>query len=134
MLSRFSTASLAAAALVLSAAPLAAQRSTNAISGGPARIVATYGFLNSPRNLALPQLVTLADSAGIIKASAAVSGGNTTIPLDVTVIDTHLILQGQTADGVLTLVLDRQNEGGATKLATGTWTLGGKQGLLRAQR
>jgi hypothetical protein len=133
MRSHLTIATVAAAALTLAAAPLAAQRAS-ALPNGPARVVATYDFLNSPRSLALPQTVTVADSAGIIRASAAVSGGNTTIPMNVTVIDTHLILQGQTADGVLTLVLDHQNEGGANKLASGTWTLAGKQGLLRAKR
>jgi hypothetical protein len=53
--------------------------------------------------------------------------------MDVTVIESNLVLQGQTPDGVLTLVLDRQNEGGAIKLASGTWTLGKASGQLRGR-
>jgi hypothetical protein len=48
----------------------------------------------------------------------------------VTVIDNNLVLQGDTPDGLLTLVLDKQNEGGSTRLSSGTWTLGKAEGTL----
>lgn len=53
--------------------------------------------------------------------------------MTVTVIERNLVLQGQTAGGVLTLVLDRQNEGGVTTLTSGTWTLGKAHGQLRGR-
>ena len=52
--------------------------------------------------------------------------------MTVTVIESSLVLQGETPDGLLTLVLDGQNEGGAVKLDSGTWTLGRAQGRFRA--
>ena len=125
-----SLSTLAALATVAVAAPLAAQQ-TRAIPTGAARVVATYDFVNVNRGAAMPRSVTVADSAGTILARAELPGQVTAIPLTVTVIETNLILQGQTPDGVLTLVLNRQNEGGQMKLTNGTWTLGSTQGTLR---
>ena len=119
-----------AAVLALAAAPLAAQQS-NAIPTGTARVVASYDFFNAPNSSAFPRSVTVADSAGTIVAYVDVAGEAKSIPMTVTVIERNLVLQGQTADGVLTLMLDRQNEGGVIKLTSGTWTLGKAQGQLR---
>ena len=119
-----------AAALAFAAAPLAAQQS-NAIPTSTARVVASYDFFNAPNSAAFPRSVTVADSAGTIVAHVDVAGESKSIPMTVTVIERNLVLQGQTADGVLTLMLDRQNEGGVIKLTSGTWTLGKAQGQLR---
>ena len=121
-----------AAVLAIAAAPLAAQQS-NAIPTGAARVVASYDFWNAPRDASFPRSVTVADSAGTIIAHVELAGEARSIPMTVTVIEWNLVLQGQTADGVLTLVLDRQNEGGVTKLTSGTWTLGKAQGQLRGR-
>jgi len=120
---------LTIAALAFAAAPLAAQRT----AATPARVLAAYDFRNAPRDTDFPRSVTVADSAGTILASAALTREGREIPMTVTIIESNLVLQGQTADGVLTLILDRQNEGGAIKLTTGTWTLGRAQGTLRGR-
>ena len=122
----------AAAVLAFAAAPLAAQQS-NAIPSGTARVVASFDFWNAPRDGAFPRSVTVADSAGTIVAYVDLAGDSKSVPMTVTVIERNLVLQGQTAGGVLTLVLDRQNEGGVTKLTSGTWTLGKAQGTLRGR-
>ena len=122
----------AAAVLAFAAAPLAAQQS-NAIPSGTARVVASFDFWNAPRDGAFPRNVTVTDSAGTIVAYVDLAGDSKSVPMTVTVIERNLVLQGQTADGVLTLVLDRQNEGGVTKLTSGTWTLGKAQGTLRGR-
>lgn len=121
-----------AAVLAFAAAPLAAQHS-NAIPTGTARVVASYDFWNAPREASFPRTVTVADSAGTLIAHVDLAGNAKSIPMTVTVIERNLVLQGQTSDGVLTLVLDRQNEGGVTTLTTGTWTLGKAQGELRGR-
>lgn len=132
MIFRPSLVAIAAASLALAASPLAAQR-TNAMPEGGARIVAAYDFRNAPREGVFPRSVTVADSAGTILARVDVAGEQRSFPMTVTVIESNLVLQGQTPDGLLTLVLDRQNEGGETKLTSGTWTLGAKSGQLRGK-
>lgn len=66
-------------------------------------------------------------------ASAEIDGDRRTIPLTVIVMDSSLVLQGETPDGVLTLVLDGQNEGGERRPTTGRWTLGRTEGVLHAR-
>ncbi len=137
------TALAAAAALTVAASPASAQQSSVAgasatvqhalDTGKTGRVVASYDFQNAPRDLAFPRSVTVADSAGALLASVSVADGVRTIPMTVTIIERSLVLQGLTDDGVLTLVLDRQNEGGQTTLASGSWTLGARQGQLRAR-
>ncbi|MBC7563183.1 MAG: hypothetical protein H7305_09730 [Gemmatimonadaceae bacterium] len=118
--------------LTIAASPLAAQQVP--VAPEPlARVVASYDLRNGPRELDFPRSVTVADSAGTILARVNVAGSARSIPMTVTVIESDLVLQGLTSAGVLTLVLDRQNEGGETRLATGSWTLGRTQGLLRAK-
>ena len=123
---------LTAAASLTLGAPLAAQR-TSAIPAGAARVVAAYDFRNAPANAAFPRSVTIADSAGAIIARVNFAGTSRSIPMLVTVIDNDLVLQGDTRDGVLTLVLDKQNEGGTSRLTSGTWTLGKAAGTLRGR-
>ncbi len=123
---------VATVASLAAAAPMAAQQMTpvNAVSS---RIVATYDFKNSQRDLSLPSLVTVTDSAGTIVAKAAIAGERREIPLTVTILDSDLVLQGQTNSGVLTLVLGRQNEGDSTKVSSGRWILGNVEGTLRGR-
>jgi hypothetical protein len=120
---------LTAAASLTLAAPAAAQR-TSAIPAGAARVVATYDFRNATASTRFPRSVTIADSAGAILARLDLAGTVRSIPMLVTVIENNLVLQGDTPDGVLTLVLDKQNEGGSTRLSSGTWTLGKAEGKL----
>ncbi len=122
-------ASLAAAALTIAASPLAAQ-ATSVLPTGPSRVVAAYDFWNGP-SAAFARSVTIADSAGTIIAKVELANERRSVPMTVTVIESNLVLQGDTPDGVLTLVLDRQNEGGKTTLDSGTWTLGRASGQLR---
>ncbi len=120
---------LTAAASLTLAAPVAAQRSS-AIPANTARVVATYDFRNATASTHFPRSVTIADSAGAILARVDLAGTVRSIPMLVTVIDNNLVLQGDTPDGLLTLVLDKQNEGGSTRLSSGTWTLGKAEGKL----
>jgi hypothetical protein len=99
----------------------------------PVRIVASYDVRNAPANSAFPRTIIVADSAGAILASVDMAGEARSIPMTVTVIETNLVLQGETRDGLLTLVLEKQNEGGNTKLTAGTWTLGKNTGTLRGR-
>ena len=125
---------LTLAALALSAAPLAAQQASAFPTSATPRVVATINFRNLPRDIGFPTSVTVADSAGAIRATVYMTGNaRETIPMEVTVIESNLVLQGMTPEGVLTLVLDRQNEGGNEKLTTGTWTLGQFHGHLRGK-
>jgi hypothetical protein len=124
------SAIVSAAALVAGANNLAAQQLIAAGDPQP-RILAAYGFQNAPRTVAFPRLVTVADSAGTLLASVELTKDNRTVPMTVNVIENNLVLQGATPEGVLTLVLDRINEGGNTALTSGTWTLGRNSGTLR---
>jgi hypothetical protein len=99
----------------------------------PARIVATYDVRSNTVTPAFARTIVIADSAGVILASINMSGESRTIPMTVTVIETNLVLQGETSDGLLTLVLENQNEGGTTKLVNGSWTLGKTTGTLRGR-
>ncbi len=123
-----------AAVLMLSPAAarsLSAQQPTAAIT--TERVVATYAIRNASRDVALPRTVTVSDSAGLIVAHASINGEPRQIPLTVMALESDLVLQGQTTQGVLTLVLDRQNEGGATRMSSGRWMLGAAEGTLRAR-
>jgi hypothetical protein len=122
----------AAAASLTLAAPLTAQR-TSAMPAGATRVVATYDFRTNATNASFPRSVTITDSAGAILARVDFAGTMRSVPMLVTVIENDLVLQGDTPDGVLTLVLDKQNEGGSTRLTTGTWTLGKAAGSLRGR-
>jgi len=97
------------------------------------RVLAQYAFTTTPRHSAFPVTITVADSAGSFVASARIPGSPAATPMTVTVLDSNLVLQGATPDGVLTLVLDRQNEGGITPLTSGRWSLGYAEGSLRSR-
>lgn len=130
---RTTTLVTTAAALALIAAPLAAQQAKAIPASNTTRVVASYDFWNAPRDGAFPRSVTVTDSAGTIVARVELGKSQTSVPMTVTVIERNLVLQGETSEGLLTLVLDRQNEGGETKLTSGTWTLGKAQGQLRGR-
>jgi hypothetical protein len=122
------TALLSTVALAFAAAPLAAQ------SAVPSqRVVASYA-LQSSGDLPFPRQVTVADSAGSLVAQALDASGLRRLPLTVTVLSGDLILQGTTSEGVLTLVLNRGNDGSAALSPRGIWTLGEKQGTLIAAK
>ncbi len=121
-----------AATLSVATGRLAAQQS-NPATDGPTRVVATYEFGNAGSSVTFPRRVTVSDSAGILVARAALTGQRDEIPMQVTVLASDLVLQGETLDGLLTMVFDRQAEGGATKVTRGRWTLGTVEGKLRGR-
>ena len=120
----------AAAALGVVASPAAAQQGRSASSVTP-RVVATYDFGAKRRAITFPRTVTVADSAGQLVARVALAGAGKELPMTVTVIESDLVLQSETPDGVLTLVLERQNDGGPGSVAPGRWSLGRSEGKLR---
>ena len=122
-----------AATLAVAARPLAAQQVSAQPVPSASRIVATYDFGFARRAVAFPSSVTVADSAGTLVAQAAITGQRREVPMTVTILETDLVLQGETPDGVLTMVLDRQNEGGSTRVASGRWMLGTAEGTLRGR-
>ena len=102
-----------------------------AIARPAPRVIARYTFDSPSGTGLLPQLVTVADSAGTIVARASLRGLDREVPLTVTTLDADLMLQGMTDNGRLTLVLDRQNEGDGKRVQNGRWTLGRDGGALR---
>ena len=136
--------SITVAALCLEARPIAAQQmrlaSSNTLAAEPTlahapakveRLLATYNFGNPPRSISFPSLVTVVDSAGTVVARASLVGERRDIPLTVTIMGADLVLQGQTDDGVLTLVLENQNDAGGMDVSSGRWILGSSRGTLR---
>ena len=75
--------------------------------------------------------MTVADSLGALVASFRLPGEPTARPMLVTVLDTDLVLQGETPSGVLTLQLYRQNDSDTTDAVAGRWWLGDREGELR---
>lgn len=120
----------AVAAIGLSATTAAAQQS-NVVSKRAQRVVATYDFGVARHAIPFPMTVTVADSAGTLVASTRLQGETTTRPLTVSVIESDLVLQGETPEGVLTLVFEKQADGTNERLATGRWTIGKTSGKLR---
>jgi hypothetical protein len=139
LLSPLATAALCAAAV----SPAAAQRATAPASVRPIvrpaaataaaplpRTVAVYRF-GAPREAGMPTQVTVADSVGQLVATFRLSGAGAARPMRVDVLNTDLVLQGDTPSGVLTLVLYRQNESEPAGTFAGRWSLGEQQGTLR---
>lgn len=128
--------------LALSGQSLAAQRPALApgavarvdrAAEAPVRIVASYNVVGLRGNSVFPRSIIIADSAGALVGNVEMSGENRTIPMVITVIDTSLVLQGETSEGVLTLILENQNAGGISKAVNGRWTLGRSEGTLRSR-
>lgn len=114
--------------------PAAAQQAlaVHATAGGATvRPVALYRFA-TPIEAGLPTQVTIADSAGALVASYRLAGDRAVRPLTVAVLDADLVLQGEAPAGLLTLVLERQNDVPAGAVA-GRWALGARQGALRGR-
>ena len=128
----------ASAAIVLTASTAHAQRAST-LTNRSQRVVATYQF-GAPRYamavpaIAIPAKVTVADSAGTLVARARLRGETTDRPLAVSVIENDLVLQGETSQGVLTVVLDRQATGTEGKVTSGRWSVGDAQGTLRGRK
>lgn len=121
---------IAAAALAVIATPAAAQQSRTAQAP---RVVARYDFGVARRAITLPSTITVADSAGTLVASARVAGAREPIPMLVHVIESDLVLEAATPDGILTVVLDKQADGAVTSAAAGRWALGKLEGNLRTR-
>ena len=97
------------------------------------RTVAVYRF-SAPRTTRMPEVVTVTDSAGQLAASFRLPGARVARPMEISVIESDLVLQGQTPTGVLTLRLYRQYDGdAATRPVTGRWWLAGEEGVLRGR-
>lgn len=120
----------AVAAIGLSATTAAAQQS-RVLSNRSQRVVATYEFKGTRQAINFPTKITVTDSAGTLVASTVLQGEKTQRPLTVAVIESDLVLQGETPDGVLTIVLDKQADGPRPSVADGRWSLGRSEGKLR---
>ena len=96
------------------------------------RTVAIYRF-RAWRDARMPGQVTVADSAGELVASFQLPGDPTAHPMTVALVDTDLVLQGETPSGLLTLRLYRQNDSEAAGAIAGRWWLGEQQGELRGR-
>jgi len=147
-MSRTSSVLLSAAAAALSVAvarPAAAQAprhtprytrpvasSAAAVVDSAVRTVASFRIVPR-RGLDMPAQVTVADSAGVLVASFRRNGARTASPMMVQVLDTDIVLQGETPSGVLTLVLYRQNDPAPAGVAFGRWWLGDQFGELRTR-
>lgn len=127
-----------AAAIVLFAAPLAAQElSSDVVRSEPARVttrqVASFRLLGAQVK-GIPAEVTIADRGGQLVASYRLPGQHDAQPMMVTVLDTDIILQAETDKGVLTLQLyDRNDAPAGRRSSVGRWTLGSDSGELRAK-
>lgn len=126
---RFASA-VAAVALIALASPAAAQEAT---AGQSPRVVATYDFGAGRHHITFPSVVTITDSAGTLIASAKVADGRTALPMLVHVIESDLVLEALTPDGILTLVLEKQAQGEPAPTVAGRWSVGTNEGLLRAR-
>jgi hypothetical protein len=115
------------AALLVAPVAVRAQSALPAVVGGQApRLIARYDFRPATPGVELPRTVALSDSAGTL---VAVAEGAGRVPMTVSVLDGDVVLQGKTAAGLLTLVLNRANLAPAGPLR-GIWTLGEAVGTL----
>jgi hypothetical protein len=133
MSSRTFATAIVATALVALVAPSASAQHAGPGSPRSARVVATYEFGAGRSLQAFPLRVVVADSAGVLTASAVIPGETETLPMTVTPMESDLVLQGETPEGVLTLVLEQQNKGGSERLTSGRWILGSVEGSLRGR-
>jgi hypothetical protein len=137
---------VAMAAFSATARPAAAQRAAApdyarpavrnvAVAADPAplRTVAVYR-LSGGRDVDMPTEVTVADSAGRLVATYRLSGNRGARPMTVDARDNNLVLQGATRTGMLTLVLYSPGESPVAGELVGSWTLGEREGELRAGR
>lgn len=127
----FALAIAAAAAMLCAVVTPAAAQQARAATTPTTRPLATYAFNLARRPVGFPSRVVVSDSAGALVAHAHIRGETTAHPMTVTVIGADLVLQGWTPSGMLTLVLDGQNQGGEIQVARGRWTLDDEEGTLR---
>jgi len=123
----------ASAAIVLTASTAHAQQRADEANRSQ-RVVATYALRASGQAIAFPTTIVVADSAGTLVASTRLKGESTARPLAVSVIESDLVLQGETPNGLLTVVLDRQATGTEPRVTTGRWALGKTGGNLRGRQ
>jgi hypothetical protein len=121
---------ITAIALAAAVCPLAAQTLAVADNTPRARIIATYAFRNGPKDSAFPQQVVITDSAGTLQANLVLANGRGSLPMTVSVVSSDLVLEAETQKGLLTLVLNRQNDVSPAKFEGGRWALGGNYGQL----
>ncbi len=121
----------AAQSAVASATARLATRSADIIDAPRQRTLAIYQFDGSQNGI--PAQVTVADSAGKLVASYRLRGGWAERPMTVEVADSDLLLQAQTPRGTLTMVFYQQNDPDAAVPLVGLWSLGTRQGELRAR-
>jgi hypothetical protein len=121
------------------ASPVAAQQAVATTAARPvvrsapaSRPLAIYR-LTGARDGALPATVTVADSAGTLVASYRLPGARDEQPMAVFVLDTDLVLQGETSTGILTLQLVGLNDAEPAGAITGRWWLAGQSGALRVR-
>ena len=134
---------LSLAALAIAAIETASAQSTAASAN--VRLVAHSADIVAPlqRTIAVYQLdgsqygvpaqVTVADSAGKLVASYRLRAGGAERPMKVDVADSDILLQAQTPRGLLTIVFYQQNDTDAALPLIGLWSLGTRQGDLRAR-
>ncbi len=127
------TALATATAVGLTAASARAQAAQDAHDSAP-RVIATYHFGTPNRAIAFPTTIVVADSAGTLVANARMAGERTAVPMQISVLDSDLVLQSETRDGMLTLVLGQQAVSNAPRHADGRWSLGNAEGRLRTRR
>ena len=121
----------AAASLVAASRPASAQRASVASDRSP-RAVAAY-HLAAPRGVPMPRNVSVVDSAGTLAATFAYVGDRAARPMAVHVVETDVVLQAATPDGLLTLVLYGLNDPAAVGRVLGRWSLGALEGELRGR-
>jgi hypothetical protein len=140
LLSPLATAALCAVAVTSAGAQRVAAKATLrpaappttvAVNAAILRQVAVYHF-GSPRAVGMPTAVTLSDSVGKLVAAYRLPGGAER-PMTVDVLNSDLVLTGETPSGLLTLVLYRQNDPEAADAWVGRWSLGEHQGELRGR-
>lgn len=128
---RTSLAVAAAAALTATATSTAGAQTAR--DEAP-RVIATYHFGAPNRAITFPTTIVVADSAGTLVANARIKGEQAALPMQVAVLDSDLVLQAETREGTLTVVLGQQAVSNAPQYADGRWSLGNAEGRLRTRR
>jgi hypothetical protein len=98
--------------------------------------------LDAPPRARLPLAVTVTDSAGSVVATYQPADRGPARPMTVSVVDSGLVLQGETPTGVLTVLLfpdepeatarPAANAGGGQRVV-GRWSLGTRGGRMYAR-
>jgi hypothetical protein len=137
---RLLSALAAVVALAATSRPAAAQHAvaSSAVSATPiaarpaARTLATYVVSGTRGDVGLPARVTVADSSGELVARVQIIGERAPRTMAVTVIEHDLVLQAETPRGLLTFVLENENDRPSARLR-GHWALGADRGPVRGR-